>query len=213
MNREELLAAFTLPTQASVNQRITKKLLVENGAVTAADKTAIGDGVEELIWVAALKPATVGIPAYADADRQYLEIAVLTLSLREGAKAVRLRELVHRAIPYPVVLLTAEPHGAILSLCELRNALNEAGKCVLDGDVLATDPTPIRERLSLAQQPTTNLATVYRSWCDALRPLIRRQSQFAEIESLRRLAEKEPQIAKRIEMNLRIQSLTADANR
>ncbi len=213
MNREELLAAFALPAQASVNQRITKKLLVENGAVTATDKTAIGEGVEELIWVAALKPATVGIPAYADADRQYLEIAVLTLSLREGAKAVRLRELVHRAIPYPVVLLTDDPHGVTLSLCELRNALNEAGKCVLDGDVLATDPTPIRERLSLAQQPTTNLATVYRSWCDTLRPLIRRQSQFAEIESLRRLAEKEPQIAKRIEMNLRIQSLTAEANR
>src|SRR5437870_4021719 len=105
---QSFLDALELPAQALVNQRVPKKHLLDNAAVTASDKKAITEGIDELVWVAAMKPATIGVPAYEDPERQYLEIAVLTLALREGAKAGRLRELVHRAIPYPVVLLTAD---------------------------------------------------------------------------------------------------------
>ena len=73
-----------------MDQRVPKKLLVENGAPTAADKRQINDGIEELVWLAALKPATIGVPVYRDETREYLEIAVLALTLRAGAKAARL---------------------------------------------------------------------------------------------------------------------------
>jgi len=42
----------------------------------------IQDGIEEIIWVAALKPTNIGVPAFEDVVRQYLEIAVLTVELR-----------------------------------------------------------------------------------------------------------------------------------
>lgn len=76
-----------------------KKLLLEHGAPTGADKRQIQDGIEEIVWVAALKPINVGVPAFDDGIRQYLEIAVLTVELRPSAKPARLIELVHRAIP------------------------------------------------------------------------------------------------------------------
>ena len=84
-----------------------KKLLVEQGAPTAADKRQIQDGIEEMIWVAALKPTNIGVPAFRDDVREYLEIAVLTVALRPAAKPTRLIELIHRAIPYPLVLVTS----------------------------------------------------------------------------------------------------------
>ena len=65
-----------------------KKLLLENGAPTAADKRQINDGIEELLWVAALKPTTIGVPEYRDDVREYLEIAVLSLVLRPMPRAV-----------------------------------------------------------------------------------------------------------------------------
>jgi len=43
---------------------------VEHGAPTAADKRQINDGIEELLWVAALKPTTIGVPEYCDAIRR-----------------------------------------------------------------------------------------------------------------------------------------------
>ena len=75
-----LIAAFDLPAGARVEQRVPKKLLVENGAPTAADKRPINEGIEEAHWLAALKPTTIGVPEYRDDVREYLEIAVLSIS-------------------------------------------------------------------------------------------------------------------------------------
>src|SRR5690349_9163760 len=110
-----VIAALGLPQQARVEQRVPKKLLVENGAPTAADKRQIETGIEELFWWAALKPTTIGVPEYRDEVREYLEIAVLSLALRPEAKATRLSELVHRAIPYPVLLITQQQAAITLS--------------------------------------------------------------------------------------------------
>ena len=94
-NAAELVAALDLPAGAQVGQRVPKKMLSENGAPTAADRRAINDGIEELIWLAALKPNTIGVPDYRNDVREYLEVAVLQLILRPGAKASR----THRADP------------------------------------------------------------------------------------------------------------------
>jgi hypothetical protein len=107
MTAESVISALSIPPQARVDQRVAKKLLVENGAATPTDKRWINDGIEELTWIAALKPTTIGVAAYSDSVREYLEIAVLSLILRPDAKTGRLIELVHRAIPYPVLLITS----------------------------------------------------------------------------------------------------------
>ena len=48
MRMADLVAAFDLPPETTVDQRVPKKLLVENGAPTAADKRQINEGIEEL---------------------------------------------------------------------------------------------------------------------------------------------------------------------
>ena len=105
---QTLLDALRLPQQARLEQRIPKKLLLENSTATAADKRLLNDAIEEIRWIAALKPHTIGIPAYHDAIREYLEIAVLAVTLRSDltpARQTRLAALIHRAIPYPLFLL------------------------------------------------------------------------------------------------------------
>jgi hypothetical protein len=89
-----------------LNERIAKKLLVENGAATPADKRAINEGIDELIWVAALKPNKIGVPAYRDDFREYLEIAILSMRCRAEARSNRITEIIHRSIPYPVLLVS-----------------------------------------------------------------------------------------------------------
>jgi hypothetical protein len=108
MTVANVIAALDLPAGAGVNQRVPKKLLVEHGAPTAADKRRINDGIEEVRWLAALKPTTIGVPEFRDTAREYLEIAVLSVALRSGAQAGRLAELIHRAVPYPVFLIASQ---------------------------------------------------------------------------------------------------------
>ena len=139
MSFAPVINALALPPDARVDQRVPKKLLLEQGAPTAADKRQIQDGIEELLWVAALKPTNIGVPAFRDDVREYLEIAVLTATLRAAAKPTRLIELIHRAIPYPVVLVAAHGDTVSLSLAHKRWSQGETGKVVIE-DVRRTAP-------------------------------------------------------------------------
>jgi hypothetical protein len=211
----DLIAAFDLPAAALVNQRVPKKLLVENGAPTSVDRKLIQDGIEEITWVAALKPASIGVPEYRDEQRSYLELAVLLVNLREAGKVTRLAELIHRAIPYPVLLILADSDGLMLSLAHIRWAQKETDKTVLEAgypqmtQIGADKGIPdfhLRESatsaedaflqaLSLRNQPRADLHSLYQGWLDTLTALQAAtitgrfaQSENAEQASARRVA-------------------------
>lgn len=182
MSAQSFIDAFRLPAHALVLQRIPKKLLVEQGAPTAADKRLINVAVDELWWQAALKPGTVGVPVLAEV----IELALLSVQLRpdvRDAQAVRLRQLIHRAIPYPVLLVAHAPGGFVLSLAHKRASLGEADKWVL-ADVAETHafdtvrPTASESvflaSLALDRLPpsaTANLAALYQGYVDRVTAL------------------------------------------
>lgn len=181
MTAADLIAALDLPPGTRVDRRVPKTLLVEHGAPTAADKRRINEGIEEVQWVATLKPTTIGVPALRDTVREYLEIAVLSVALRAEAKTDRLSELLHRAVPYPVFLLVVEGTRLTLSLAHKRWSQGEAGATVLEGEPVAatlTDSEPggplslFLEALSLARQPRTDLYRLYQGWIDTLLALL-----------------------------------------
>ncbi len=173
MSVEVLVAALALPAEARVDQRVPKKLLLENGAPTAADRRLIQDGLEELVWVAALKPASAGVPSYSDEIREYLEVAVVAARLRPGAKAARMVELIHRAIPYPLVLLVESGEGTALSLAHKRRSEAEADRVVVEAvettaplrpDLSAPEEVAFLGSLLLAAQPRGDLLALYEGW-------------------------------------------------
>ena len=203
LSAQTLIHALRLPEGCRVDQRIPKKLLLENGAFTAADKRLITEAIEEIQWVAALKPNTIGVPDYRDTLREYLEIAVLAVTVRGVVKPAshsRLAELVHRAVPYPVLLLLIEGQSLTLSLAHKRWAQNEAAKVVLDGspisitlsvtvsvslsEVNAADtshPDPAAaaqaenafiQSLSVTRQPQATLHALYQGWVDCVQALL-----------------------------------------
>jgi hypothetical protein len=203
MNAQTLIHALRLPEGCRVDQRVPKKLLLENGAATTADKRLITEAIEEIQWVAALKPNTIGVPDYRDSLREYLEIAVLAVTVRgviKPASHSRLAELVHRAVPYPVLLLFIEAQALTLSLAHKRWAQNEADKVVLDGSPLSVtvsvtasatlsevnaadsshlDPAAVAaaenafiQSLSVTRQPQATLHTLYQGWVDCVQALL-----------------------------------------
>lgn len=178
MNADAALDSLGLPAQAMLSHRVPKTLLVEHGAPTAADKRHIESGIEEVRWAATLKPTTIGVAPFTDDTREAVELVVLIVRLRRGAKLSRLIELVHRAIPYHLLLITEPDEGGIhLSLADKRWAQNERDKVVLDGDPIQCDlgtlADSVREQLLdsliLANQPRTTLYALYRGWIDTVR--------------------------------------------
>lgn len=197
---DDVVKALAFPDRARVDQRVPKKMLAEHGAPTAADRRLLTEGIEELQWIAALKPGTVAIPEHRANGREYLEVAVLSVQVRathgKASQWLRLAELVHRAVPYPVLLIQTLVPSAIatlddgpprppvqlaLSLAHKRAAQNEMGKVVLDGELvlselLGPDPDsgaasvvgPLLEAMALDRQPHQDLMTLYQGWMDCL---------------------------------------------
>jgi len=177
MTIDEFLQVLELPEATRVHQRVPKKLLVEHGAATPQDKRLIQDGIDEIVWLASLKPHLIGVPAYDDEHRHYREAAVLSLTLRPGTRPARLVELLHRAVPHPVLLATVVDQTLSLSAAHLRKSQTEADQTVVDGPLLCV-PMPVdgggtafRAALSLASQPRFNLYALVQGWMDTLAAL------------------------------------------
>lgn len=180
MNFAPVINALALPPDSRIDQRVPKKLLIEQGAPTAADKRQIQDGIEEILWIAALKPTNIAVPIFRNEEREYLEIAVLTATLRSAAKPTRLVELIHRAIPYPVVLLAAYRDMVSMSLAHKRWSQGEKNKVVIE-EVRRTAPlhpaSPAPEEalflssLAVSGLPKRNLYTLYQGWLDRIAAL------------------------------------------
>jgi hypothetical protein len=164
-----------------VQQRVPKKLLIDNGAITAGDKRVITDGIDEIQWLASLKPSTVGVPTFVDASeppaREYLEVAVVSVQLRAGAKAHRIAELVHRSIPYPLMLILEQPGTLTLSVGHIRWAQNEAEKVILDGmpynvridgSMPAVAVNSLMQALALTLLPRSDLFALVQGLIDVL---------------------------------------------
>ncbi|MDM0055606.1 DUF4391 domain-containing protein [Variovorax fucosicus] len=231
---EALISALALPASCRVEQRVPKKMLIENGTPTAADKRLLSDAIEEIQWIAALKPNTVGVAEYRDNEREYLEVAVLRITARHAPEdgglstakkplnTTRMAELVHRAVPYPVLLLLAAPQGLFLSLAHKRWAQNEAGKVVLDGAPatvdLALDLTaghPFAQALALNRQPQASLLALYQGWMDCLTALQASQytGTFTADETPAQAATRRAALHRCQELDLRIASLRNTATK
>jgi hypothetical protein len=174
---QAILHALRLPPESRVDRRVPKKMLLENGRWVAADKRRMNEEIGELHWVATLKPETIGIPAYVGPLPSVLEIPILRMLHRGGGDSSRVAELVHRAIPYPLLLLTEEAERLHLSLAAKRPAENETGRWVLDGELVQHTLIPEQDLATwdpwLAELPPrrpvhTTLRDLYLAWMRAL---------------------------------------------
>lgn len=223
MTGDEAIAALDLPAAARVDCRVPKTLLLEHGAPTAADKRRITEGIEQSQWIAALKPSTIGVAVYKDDEREYLEIAILRLKLRPAAKAARLVELLHRAVPYPVFALTEQSGRLNLSLVHKRRSQGEAGKTVLDGEIVSVDVSSEEDAhgpafaaaLALSRQPRGSLLTLYQGWIDGLLALeaARRTGRFEVLVDAERRAARSETLRKCVRLETELARLRAAATK
>jgi len=221
MSASAIVAALAIPPDARIDQRVPKKLLSEQGAPTATDRRQIQDGIEEITWVAALKPANTGVPAYRDAEREYIEVHVLSAMLRPTAKAPRLVELIHRAIPYPLALIATQGSAVSFSLAHKRFSQAERTRVVVDGAILVaplSQPRTSEEdeflaSLQVVMQPASDLRRFYQGWCDRVTALeaARLIGAFALPVSVERAAERRAALDDCARLHREVASLRAQA--
>ena len=173
MNSDEIIAAFALPDPRGRPTRIHKVDLVDAAAPGASDKKLIDADLERIDWSATLSPATIGIASAANAP------ALQLLSLATRAEpTVRLLTLIHRAIPLPVVLVTAFADTVRVSLAPLRPA-ERVDAMVIERLVVTpalAAPNPSNQAflasLAIGTLPRTDLGALYDALAERVEALV-----------------------------------------
>lgn len=226
MTSENVLEALALPPAAMVAKRIPKSLLVEKGAKTATDRRNINSAIARIVWVASLKPSSTGVAPYEDKTHRYVEVAVVSLELRDDRSLTRLIELVHRAIPHPVMLVHHGAGGCGLSAAHKRMSLTNAHTVVLEpptflfawgdrggpSDAVASQ---IRNVASIGGRPFQDAWALYEHWIDTICLLkaTDRAGQLVRFGDSRQRAERRAALAELERLDGALASLRAEARR
>ena len=105
-------------------------------------------------------------------------LAQASANIARARAEARVAELLHRAVPYPVLLILDAGDTLAMSMAHIRWAQQEADKTVLDGDVLmatlythestSAAHSGFMAALPLQQQTRTHLHALVQSWIDTL---------------------------------------------
>lgn len=164
---------LALPKAAFLGKRVYKKMFFDHADLTAADRRTFTDDINTVTWQYTLKPATLNVNAYRDDERDYGELAIVEVILKDPKRATRIAEQVHRAIPYPLVLLLVQDDTFAISTAHKRASQSEAGAVVAEdlrltrwmgSTQLADIERDFLESLALSGLPQTDYYALYASW-------------------------------------------------
>ena len=167
---EQLYATMGIPEGCLLGKRIFKKLFHENSQLGTTDKKAFKDDIDKVIWMFKLEPNSVSIPAFNNEEREYLEVAVLQVDCKTQKRTGRIAQIIHRAIPYPLMIVFSYDSSILISLAHKRFSQSEKGAIVADDfhnspwfDL--TSPSALQSSflasLKIASLPNTNLYAFY----------------------------------------------------
>ena len=137
MTLKDFYQQLAIPDSCYLDRRIYKKQFYDNAQLSKTDQQHFSNRIDTIEWRYTLKPATINIPKYVDDQREYLEIALLQVTLKGEAptasQRTRLAEIIQRAIPYPLMLVFVQGnHTLALQLAYKRINQADPGKMTIE---------------------------------------------------------------------------------
>lgn len=138
---DKIYKHLALPDSTILGTKITKKVILENNDLTSSDKKLVNDIIQSIEWLNTLKPETLNILTYVTETVEYIEIAVLKVSLKDTpgnqgklkhSLIKKMSKLFHSLIPYPVILLLELNKEVAISLADKRINQSDSSKLVVE---------------------------------------------------------------------------------
>ena len=168
--------AISFPEAALLGKRVPKKQFLESGELVASDKKLFRENVKNVYWEFTLKPSTCPVLPYRDNEREYLEVAVLQVEMNSQKGHKRIAEIIHRVIPYPLMLGFYTESGDIaLSIAPKRFSQAEHGAFVaerfyttgwINSEALNDQESAFVASLAWGSLPLQTYGSLYSAWTD-----------------------------------------------
>ena len=171
-----LFSTLQFPKEAYLHKRITKKMFLETVSLGSGDKKLFRENVKNVYWEYTLKPSTCPVLPFKDNEREYLEVAILEIELASQKGHKRIAEIIHRVIPYPLMLGFYDGTDEFsLSIAPKRFSQAEQGAFVVErffttgwmsNDRLNEWEAAFVASLAWTSMPLQNYGILYNAWVD-----------------------------------------------
>ena len=134
---EQLLQILQIPERCLVNKKITKAFFKRNFDLTLSEKKLLDDyvSVEQIDWLASIKPNHSNIEGYTDSQMVFEEIQVISVLCNaadfEKTKQ-KIIDLVQKYIPYHILLCVCNSKEFVLNTCYKRVSMNDSSKRTIE---------------------------------------------------------------------------------
>jgi hypothetical protein len=172
---DRLYEALDLPERSYLGKRVYKRFFHEHAKLGVTDRKALSEDIDTILWQYTLKPSTVPVQPYHDEEREYLEVAIVQVTMKNQKRTTRITEIIHRAIPYPVILILAYDTMVLVSLAQKRLSRAESDAIVAEDFATSDwiDLANIREvedqflqSVSFRRLPATDFLVYYAGFFD-----------------------------------------------
>ncbi len=187
-----------LPERAlSVAVRLSKELLRKHAARVKGDK-AIIDSVVASVWVTTMRHDTCGVAPYkSEQEGDFSELVVASVHLHTEATPAqinRVQQLIHIAVPYPLLLAIDTGKAAYLSILPPGASLDS----MVRAQVLPSVPEFFRYVAWLQEARPPHLMALFHRWSCALHALALMQNKPAVCSELPFVPLDSPQAAEQL---------------
>jgi hypothetical protein len=100
-----MIEYFHILPAAMINSPISKKLIADNGDLSAPEKRILKENVEELTMKALFQTRTIGLDTYSDENYRYDQVVIAEVNINNKTKSEQVASMIQRVIPSPLFLI------------------------------------------------------------------------------------------------------------
>ncbi|MGQ3678879.1 DUF4391 domain-containing protein [Tenacibaculum discolor] len=169
-----------IPDRSLLEKRLTKTFFLKNFNLSATEKKLVSSDIENMQWLASIKPSTANIPAHIEVDYKYEEIQIMVCTVMDN----KLKELAEKCIvlfqkyiPYQMLVIIEDANEFMINVCDKRINKNEPIKRTIERYFITKSLSKLYKNnhseafykaLSFNSLNKTNLKLLYKSYIQAV---------------------------------------------
>ena len=236
LEQPDIYEQMQLPEESRLDEKIPKNLFYQQPKFSKSDEKLFTKDIEKIILRYSLTPDNTHLATFKDEIRDYEDLLIIEIDLRQASKRERIAELFWQYLPRPQMIVFKFDNSYEIAMALVRtnqadNTRNTVEESLTFSWLEETDE--FWRRMDYTAIPARDFYQLYHGWFDRLsqekarrelsrtdvdgtkaRQILARVSELTQqIELLRAQLKKETQFNRQVELNMQIKKLEQDVLR
>jgi hypothetical protein len=171
---------LNIPERNVLDKKLTKAFFLKNFFLTTAEKKVLNNSIQQMNWLASIKPVAANIPAVSNDEYKYEEIQVMVCTITDNTLdtgAEKCMHLFQKYIPYQMLVIIEDASGFKISVCDKRINKAETSKRTIERYFITNTLSKLYKNdlnnafykaLDFGNLDKTNLELLYKSYIQAV---------------------------------------------